>query len=395
MNKYLFILGLVGTAVLTACSSDDLTTGFSPEDENALVAEASKDSDVPITLGLVGGRSSGMTRTPIESDDDDLFTIGGGQLGVFCLAAGKQTGAPSTVLEDINWKDDPLATWLNNVPASVKKEGGYSYVEFRKFSPSAAIDRYYPSGNWYYYDFYAYYPRVGSADISISAGSDGKKAYFASTTIDGTKDIIWGQAIGEDNSHQRIFTLDGSTKVYAYSSKFSRLNSAVVPEFDFKHKLTQLVFYVKAHDTAAAAEFSGSGIKVADLYLKDVDTKFELCIASMSNDSEHGYTPGKLKLPASRVQGNIKVYKTGTNSDAFDGGATTYPVATSSTDTDPKMIGYAMVPPIAASDNYEVQIVVKDGGENDYYNRSYTVTPPAEGFQAGKKYNIELDIKKK
>jgi hypothetical protein len=38
---------------------------------------------------------------------------------------------------------------------------------------------------------------------------------------------------------------------------------------------------------------------------------------------------------------------------------------------------------------------VKDGVGSDYYNSSYTVTPPAEGFQAGKKYNIKLDIKKK
>ena len=374
MKKYLFILGLVGIVLLSACSSDDLMTGFSPEEENTLVIEAGKDSDVPIILGVGMGRA--MTRTPIESDGD-VFTIGGGQLGVFCLAAAKQPDAPSFVPSTIDWETGNLATWLNNVPASVKKGGGgtYSYVEFRKFGPSEAIDRYYPFGNWFCYDFYAYYPRVN--DISISTGSDGKKAYFASTTIDGTKDIIWGNAIGEDE--------------YAYSSKYSILNPGVVPEFDFKHKLTQLVFYVKSHDDAAA-EFFGSGIKVTDLYLIDVDTKFELCVASMSND----HTPGELELPAEedRVIGNIKVYKTGTNNNAFDGGAT-YTVATSSTDTDPKIIGYAMVPPIAGGEHYTVQIVVKDGIDGPYYDNSYTVTPPPGGFQAGKKYNIELDINKK
>ena len=372
MNKYIYILGSVGTALLSACSSDDLTTVLSPEEERALVVEAGKDSDVPIILGVGMGRA--MTRTPIESDGG-VFTIGGGQLGVFCLAAAKQPDAPSFVPSTIDWETGNLATWLNNVPASVKKgEGGtYSYVEFRKFGPSDAIDRYYPFGNWYRYDFYAYYPRVN--DISISTGSDDKKAYFASITIDGTNDIIWGNAIGEDE--------------YAYSSKYSILNPEVVPEFDFKHKLTQLVFYVKPHDDVAAAEFSVSGIKVTDLYLKDVDTKFNLCVASMSSD----HTPGELELPVSRVQGNIKVYTTGTNNDAFAGGAT-YPVATSSTDTDRKIIGYAIVPPIAASEHYTVQIVVKDGIDGPYYDNSYSVTPPQPGgFQAGKKYNIELDIK--
>ena len=124
MKKYLFILGLVGTALFTACSSaDDLVADIPSqgltEEERALVVEAGKDSDVPIMLGLVGGRSSGMTRTPIESDGDDLFTIGGGQLGVFCLAAGKQPDAPGFVPTTIDWETDNLATWLNNVPASV------------------------------------------------------------------------------------------------------------------------------------------------------------------------------------------------------------------------------------------------------------------------------------
>ena len=371
MNKYIYILGLVGTALLSACSSDDLTTVLSPDEERALVVEAGKDSDVPITLGVGMGRA--MTRTPIESDDD-VFTIGGGKLGVFCLAAGTQPDAPSFVDVDIDWETDYLATWLNNVPASVKKGGdGNSYVEFRKFSPSSPSEsmiRYYPIGNWCY-DFYAYYPRV--TDISILTGNDGKKSYFASTTITGKEDVIWGKASGDTGNG-------------GFSAKYLRENPDNVPEFGFEHKLTQFVFYVKPNDEAAAAEFSDSKIKVTGLYLKDVDTKFNLCVASMSSD----HTPGELELPTTRIQGNINVYKTGTNNDAFDGGGTTYLVATDSSDTLSKEIGYAMVPPIAGN-NYMVQLVVKDGDGNDY-NRAYIVTPPEGGFKAGKIYNVVISI---
>ena len=386
MNKYLYILGLVGTAFLSACSSDDLTTVLSPEEERALVVEAGMDSDIPITLGSLGnGRA--LTRSPLESTD---FQISGGNLSVYCLATGIQAGSPKisaipASADDIVWNDpNKIANWLVNKPAIVSYYNGtgaspipgvsgpYNYIQFWK--DGDVKERFYPFGNWYSYDFFAYYPRVGDANTSYS---DTGKSCFANITIDGSKDVIWGHASGSDEG---------------FSAKYMRLNPTTVPEFVFNHLLTQLVFYVRPHDDVAAAEFSGSGIKVTDLYLKDVDTKFNLCVASMSSD----HTSGELELPAEddRVLGNIKVYTTGTNNDAFAGGAT-YPVATSSTDTDRKIIGYAMVPPIAASEHYTVQIVVKDGIENDYYNYYYTVNPPSEGFLAGKKYNIELDIKKK
>ena len=54
MNKYLYILGLVGAALFSACSnSDDLSIGDSSAvgeaKESALIFEASQDSEVPIT----------------------------------------------------------------------------------------------------------------------------------------------------------------------------------------------------------------------------------------------------------------------------------------------------------------------------------------------------------
>ena len=157
MKKYLFIFGLVGTALFTACSTSDELAADIPipspgltEEEKALIVEAGKDSDVPITLGSVAN-SRATTRTPIDSDDGtDLFEITGSNdqyLGVFCLAQGKQAGAPSLVPDNANilWNSSEYAKWLDNVPAIVLKHnagdaspitGGdaqnYSYVQFMK-----------------------------------------------------------------------------------------------------------------------------------------------------------------------------------------------------------------------------------------------------------------------
>ena len=94
MNKYLFILGIVGTALLTACSSDDLTTVLLPEEERTLVVEAGKDSDVPITLGVSSSR--GFTRAVVNPDASGNFkTEEGKYLGVFCLATDIQSNVDS------------------------------------------------------------------------------------------------------------------------------------------------------------------------------------------------------------------------------------------------------------------------------------------------------------
>lgn len=82
MKKYLFILGIVGTALFTACSTaDDLvaekpieTPPVEEPKETAIIVEASQDSEEPITLGV--GQSRGYTRTPLNSKDVDVEGYG-------------------------------------------------------------------------------------------------------------------------------------------------------------------------------------------------------------------------------------------------------------------------------------------------------------------------------
>lgn len=383
MNKYLFILGLVGAVVLTACSSDDLTPVLSPEEEKALVVEAGMDSDIPITLGSVGGRSSGMTRTPIESDANDLFETPSSQyLGVSCLARGKQVDAPSYIGDDVRWSaayatSYPYANWMTNKPAIVKNDGT---IEFRKEEDlSAEKIWYYPFGNWYQYDFYAYYPRQASVSTIAKSSS-------VIINIDGRQDIIWGKASSDDE----VTDLVTNTNVKAYSSKYLRLTGNK-PQFGFEHKLTQFVFYVKPHDTSVT-QLQTDGIKVTDMKMKEVYKKLKLIIASKDANLTEG------KISELSEYGDLNLWNGDT--DAFSGGAK--PVVPTSYDpldesTHKTYIGYAMVPPSAlitgkGHSQFKVYILLKDNTDATYKEITKVLDPPASGYLAGHKYEIVLDI---
>lgn len=383
MNKYLFILGLVGAVVLTACSSDDLTPVLSPEEEKALVVEAGMDSDIPITLGSVGGRSSGMTRTPIESDANDLFETPSSQyLGVSCLARGKQVDAPSYIGDDVRWSaayatSYPYANWMTNKPAIVKNDGT---IEFRKEEDlSAEKIWYYPFGNWYQYDFYAYYPRQASVSTIAKSSS-------VIINIDGRQDIIWGKASSDDE----VTDLVTNTNVKAYCSKYLRLTGNV-PQFAFEHKLTQFVFYVKPH-SGSVTQLQTNGIKVTDMKMKEVYKKLKLIIASKDGNLTEG------NISELSEYGDVKLWNGDT--DAFSGGAK--PVVSASYNpldesTHKTYIGYAMVPPSAlitgkGHSQFKVYILLKDNTDAPYKEITKVLVPPASGYLAGHKYEIVLDI---
>ena len=405
MNKYLFIIGFAGMALFTACSTaDDLvsekpieTPPVEEPKENALIAEASQNSEVPITIGF-SGNSRATTRSPLNESD---FKIAGGGLGVYCLAAGKQTDAPSSVPNDINWKDDPLATWLDNVPANVSNEGvgdnpiaggasTYNFVEFRKFSPtSGPMIRYYPFGNWYNYDFYAYYPRVAPANTSFS---DTGKACFAElpeTRLNGKMDIIWAHASSDDE-------IEG---VKAYSSKYIRLKKVngasdygIAPTFEFNHLLSQFVFSIKPHEGDEAELFS-NGFAVSGLKFTGIPTKLQLVVASIEDSHKSGDFE-KLETP---VIGDINVWDVDTDADPFDGGST-IPVATSETDQSLKTVGYAMVPPSKTLngtdlvDEHKIILEIKPNSGDAIQSEITLISPDEDGFVSGHKYNITIEI---
>ncbi len=427
MKKYLFILGLVGTALLTACSTaDDLVADIPStdltEEEKAMIVEAGKDSDVPITLGSVSSKPA-MTRTAIDSDPGTkLFETPAGQyLGVFCLAQGKQAGAPSLVPDgsSILWNSSDYAMWLNNIPAKVLKhdastdspiDGGYdytySYVQFMKDDCSSTKAYYYPFGNWYYYDFYAYYPRKVGGDVWVGQGR-----VTVSYTITGKEDIIWARAEGGTSVTDPVTT----NAVNSYSAKYIRLKKeevpgttdyAVVPGLSFNHKLAQLVFSVKPHFKDRVA-LKNKGYRLTKMEVMNVYNQLELWVADKT-----GGDHGALKIKASNTE-DIQVCKT----DGTDDPHTTIDV---STDTDvaavdaehitSKPVGYAMVPTsemltaAGYTNQYMVRIKMEQKDEagkypgddgysgNEVPNTVITLPIPTNGFEAGKKYNITLEI---
>ena len=373
MNKYIFILGLVGTALLSACSSDDLAMVLSPEEEETIVVEAGKDSDVPITLGVGMGRA--ITRTPIESDANSLFNTPDGQyFGVSCLATGIQDGAPKISKipandEGIKWSAAyyttyPYANWFENVPAKVTSNSTQSVITLLDaLTLPTSKDYYYPFGNWYHYDFFAYYPR--QASINTIA-----KSSYVDFTITGKEDLIWGK------------TTPPATD--AFSSKYFREDPlAEIPQFTFNHLLTQLEIHLKPLE-ADKTELSSQDYKLTDVKLTNVYNHLRLWIACKTEDN---HTMGTLEPTGSKTE--IKVWKSD-DTDPFNGGAEIAVVpALPATET---LVCYAMVRPQDIS-GMKVHIKMKKSGGGEI-ERDITLSSPEGGFKAGSKYKVSIELKK-
>ena len=420
MKKYLFILGLVCTALLTACSTaDDLVADIPSqgltEEEKAMIVEAGQDSDVPITLGTETER--GMTRAPLDPYDNatKIFETPTGQyIGVFCLASGKQTGAPDFVPDgstnSIYWNTHDYATWLDNVPAKVEKydagtgplseaTNAYSYVSFLD-SISLPTERskvyYYPFGNWYHYDFFAYYPRQAKRNVWVGQGR-----VVVDFTIDGSQDIIVGKALGSAKA-----PING---VNAYSAKYMRLaGTENIPNLEFTdHKLTQLVFSIKPH-FGDASDLKDKGYRLTGMKIIDVYNQLELYAA------ERGGQNGTLRIKNLSGTSDIPVRKT----DGTDVPASSIIVSTdddvAAVDAEhitSKPVGYAMVPTsdmlttASKTNQYLVSIEMEQKDETGKYpgedgysgnpvpNTVVTLPLPEGGkYEAGKKYSITLEI---
>ena len=326
MKKYLFILGLVGTVLFTACSTaDDLAADKpieTPSDEEAsvttLIAEASQNSEVPITLGV--GESRGLTRKPINPDASGNFDTPAGQyLGVFCLATGTQkVDHIPTVINYNKWdttgEDGELIVWLKNEPAKVITSGGSCDVRF--VDPSnLSLDKvhYYPMTNWMRYNFYAYYPRQGDETLSFTKN----QALQTNIVINGSQDVIWGRAYPWKPS-----TPEEATDHDPYCAKYFRLKRAEVgeeniknyyPRFVFEHKLVQFRFFVKAANATALTTLKGLSAKVTDMYIANAFSNLRLIVA---NKQDTVYN-GSLSLADSSTK-MLRIKKDDSDDNRFD-----------------------------------------------------------------------------
>ena len=311
MKKYLFFLSVLGIVLFTACTKDDLAKEMSPEERvAAIIAEANMDSEIPINLGF-GSQSnySSVTRAPLESDDNKLFsTPSGSYLGVFCLAQKPQvaTSNPGPVAENlIDWtaNQDNL-TWLmkKNLPARVVKVKAGSkigtatatsttsdvqYMEVNgSGDPTGNIKHYYyPYGNWYNYYFYAYYPWDKNI-VTTQA-----RQVTAAFELDGSQDVIWGKAMpitttsGEDpesdvdRGFNAKYIRDKQKDGNGHRTGINSMND--LPKLTLEHKLAMLRFYVKTTDVSYSTVIANpEDFQLTALSFKDVPKNWTLTIAN-------------------------------------------------------------------------------------------------------------------
>lgn len=423
MNKYIFILGMTAMALFAACSTDEGLDAeemarLEKEREAAILAEAISDSEIPITIGTGTHSNYNVTRAPLNPDANGLFaTETGKYLGVFCLAVGKQTSAPTTIsaLSSIDWtitseyKD--LIVKMRNVPARVTNMGTYSDVTFLNETALAggtetAETWFYPMNDWVRYNFYAYYPRQnetegGNTTLQISANQVLEKYY----EIDGSQDIIWAMASSNDQTFSDAlpycakYFRKKKTEIEQSADPTSDNIANYYPQFNFEHKLSQFVFNVKAASTDDAAVLYAKNLKIKRVYIEKVLYRLSLTVAQKSDPTKNG----QLKMMGNNAQYKaFDIRLADSDKKRFDQNGdddldNPLMISESATETTQKTMGYLMVPPtdiMTAANSADYKLIVeveydKDGGTTSE-QLQYFLTPPSGGFLAGYKYNVNL-----
>ena len=410
MNKYIFILGLAVIALISGCTSDDLTMDLSLGEERVSIVEASQDSDVPISLGV--GSSRGMTRAVLNpTDESGIFDTEDGKfLGVFCLATGTQSNVdniPSEISTNKWVKDDAtgLLVRLSNVPAKIE-DGDVKFVD--PANTSNPKHYYYPMINWMTYNFYAYYPRENDSKIKFTTGGSGALVRYI--TIDGSQDVIWGKTHPEKAPKvSSANDADPFCAKYFQLKKDSIANSpdptpgniaALYPKFEFKHLLSQFKFSIEPKDAAAWAAISvGGGMSITNMYVSNAISNLQLIVANKANPETEGTLSKK-----DDTTGNLYIKANGKDYNLF---SSTTPLESqvSSIAVDESQVsvsGYIMLPPSGVgTEDYELCLEYSIGGTPQAKPMKVKMIPPAvpgsdpvrKEFEAGKVYNIVVKVK--
>ena len=407
MNKYLYILGLVGTALFSACStSDDLSIGDSSAvdmaKESVLIYEAGQNSEVPITLGV--GQSRGYTRAPIGDESENptyssFSTEAGKYLGVFCLATDYQTPYKTNHPIENNWTandETGLIVRMKNVPATVL-DGD---VTFKNSDASADQIYYYPMSNWMKYNFYAYYPRENDSKIEFTSGGSGALVKYI--TIDGSQDVIWGKAHPE-----KAPKVSSANDAEPFCAKYFQLKkdsianspnptpgniAALYPKFEFKHLLSQFKFSIVPVDDAAWTAISNAdGMSITNMYVSNAISNLQLIVANKANPG----TEGRLSKKDSNTD-KLYIKADGKDYNLFSSDPEPLESQVSSiaiAATSVSVPGYIMLPPKdVGTEAYELCLEYSIG-VTPKEPMKVKLTPPSGGFKAGQVYNIVVKVK--
>lgn len=233
MKLYYYGLAAVASLMmLPGCSHEELLAESAENAGNTgneVLVFIPGNSEFEISLSSGNGTSASVSKRAAVNQIADMD-----QIGVFCLARGKQ--ALNQAAQDIEWFNDQdenlkTCTLMKNVLATPDEDDNLSWEDHY----------FYPNSHFYAYGLYGYYPYVSDEYVTCA---DNK--VIVRHTIDGTMDLICGRASAHDD--------DAS----AYSANFFRQSETLlgyVPVLEMKHLLTRLEFYVQPGET-----YEGSGV---------------------------------------------------------------------------------------------------------------------------------------
>ena len=358
------------SVMLTGCSQSEDFAEYSAGTDS----EITEDTPMQINLAI-GVTPSVVAKSSVESEgSNNCFAADG--IGLFMLAKSK-TGVNANA-QDVTW--DPADTygtygaWWDNLEANATIE--YEDVEGTQVPKQTVltytnVDKYkdyYPTGNWYTYDFYAYYPRVTSG---LTQTATLRSVDFE---INGTQDIIWGKA--------------SSTEEYAYSAKYFRMqeHAEEVPNIAMNHKLFRLQFASKAGADAFGSKAGALTMGIKSITMYQIPTKGTLVIA----DSEDAANEGVLTFDwQSSALSDVEVKDAG---DAPFTGFDDHRVDENETLDVGQGIMLA-VPEDGSEYIYKVNVVLQDEFGTEYPAEHPIELRPATGkFEAGKSYRVVMTI---
>ena len=292
---------LVSAVVLASlafmgCSESDLAPA---REETGLTEISLAGGAASLYTDVSIRNNSGRRRTMIKGDNDEIVeTIP--NMGVFCLAREVQgTNPAATAMKDIqdwfqNTFTDPNADMdnsqitnnmfclIHNLKSTrtnreiVAKSGRAYEITWDKDTVA-----YYPTTQFYNYDFFAYYPYTDELRHRKNGKGQNHKVE-AAVRIDGRTDVLWGRATVTDEMTEW-------EKKYAYSAKYFReqdnISITTNPVVKLEHVLTRMRFLITPGTTVEGGTDirEASDMTVEKIVVRNVNSKHWLTVADLDN----------------------------------------------------------------------------------------------------------------
>lgn len=362
MKKPLFILGIAAFLLIGCSNEEDLANAWTDENTEELFLE-DLSSNAPIVFGSVSGNAT--TRGSVTSEG-----FAANDIGIFCLSrAVLKNGKTMSWSKTGDTIFNKLNVWQDNVSANIVPiDSSTSRVEWTH----PMEDHFYPAPTaaWYAYDFYAYYPRTDSIVYH-------QQSVWAMIELDGTQDVIHAKATAAEND------TEGVGYSYAY---FKNNASAENPHFNFTHKLARLNFKIKLKDDLP----DSAKVHVDSLVIENYLNRVYLVVASTNPTNI-----GSCEIPAYSHKGNFILREKDNSSISGKKDGSNYKYELSTT---PISVGDClMIPPLPKSDSsskLNIKVFLKDKKGSIYTPTSpLALEAPADGWQSGKSYDINITLK--